>query len=156
MNFIDAHQQSVELTFKSNGDQRDGDHVLALPIFKNQLLFTQHRKRGIEFPGGKNEAEETSEQALKRELYEETGARFQYAYYIAQYDVQGLTHSFRKDVYVVIVDEIEQKVDYLETNGPILFDSIEAIPDSKKSFLLKDKAILKCVERMMELGFYQQ
>lgn len=153
--FRDVNQQHVALDFKYDSDERDGDHVLALPIYKNQLLFTQHLIRGIEFPGGKRELGEKSETALKRELYEETGARFDHAYYIAQYKVFSQKGAFTKDVYVVMVDKIDSKTDYLETKGPILFNSIDDIPHHQKSYLLNDKAILKCVERMIELGFYQ-
>lgn len=40
--------------------------------------------------------------------------------------------------------------------GPILTHSIEAIDEADKSYLLKDPAILQCVERMSVLGFYQE
>ncbi|MGV3244271.1 RNA deprotection pyrophosphohydrolase [Staphylococcus sp. 11261D007BR] len=155
MRYRDKYQQQVELTYRSDGDEKTGSHVLALPIYRNQLLFTKHKRRGIEFPGGKCEAGEKSEQGLERELYEETGASIQDAYYIAQYSVNGTHNHFNKDVYVVFVDRIECKEDYLETNGPILYHTVEDIPEKEKSELLKDRAILQCVERMMELGFYR-
>ena len=76
-------------------------------------------------------------------------------HYIAQYHVaRSDLPSFNKDVYVVLVDFIEEKEDYLETTGPVLFATIEEIPDTDKSFLLKDDAILSCVDRMMNLGYY--
>ena len=53
---------------QTNNDHPDGNHVLAIPLYQSQLLFTQHKMRGIEFPGGKVEEGEQSIQAIKREL----------------------------------------------------------------------------------------
>lgn len=49
----------------------NGNHVLTIPVYNNQLLFTNHQHRGIEFPGGKVEISEQSKEAVIRELYEE-------------------------------------------------------------------------------------
>ena len=48
----------------------NGNHVLTIPVYNNQLLFTNHQHRGIEFPGGKVEISEQSKEAVIRELYE--------------------------------------------------------------------------------------
>ncbi|QLK86318.1 RNA deprotection pyrophosphohydrolase [Staphylococcus sp. 17KM0847] len=154
MEYLDTANQKVSLTFRAEQDIRNGQHVLALPIYQNQLVLTQHCERGIEFPGGKCEAGETSEVALRRELFEETGAQIEMAYFIAQYTVDAKPVPFTKDVYVVIVDHIEVKSDYLETKGPVFVRNIEDIPVDQRSVLLDDPAVLQCVERMTELGFY--
>ncbi|WP_436862621.1 RNA deprotection pyrophosphohydrolase [Staphylococcus caeli] len=154
--FRDKENDEVYLTYKSNSDVANGQHVLIIPIYKQQLLFTQHKIRGIEFPGGKKEPGETSETAAKRELFEETGASIKHCEYIAQYRVDRQSgYSFTKDVFVVEVDEIIQQEDYFETNGPLLYKHMDQIAETKKSFLLKDAAILHCLERVSELGFYQ-
>lgn len=153
--FKDRENNDVLLKFTDDKDLADGTHVLTIPIYTNKLLFTQHKKRGIEFPGGKVEAYETSQEAAIRELYEETGATVKEMHYIAQYNVaRSVLPSFNKDVYVVYVDFIQEKVDYLETRGPVLFTKIEEVPDTDKSFLLKDDAILSCVDRVINLGYY--
>ena len=153
--FKDRENNDVLLKFTDDKALADGTHVLTIPIYTNKLLFTQHKKRGIEFPGGKVEANETSQEAAIRELYEETGATVKEMHYIAQYHVaRSALPSFNKDVYVVFVDFIQDKVDYLETSGPVLFTKIEDVPDTDKSFLLKDDAILSCVDRVINLGYY--
>ncbi|WP_340299170.1 RNA deprotection pyrophosphohydrolase [Staphylococcus coagulans] len=155
MKFTDSHHQTVVLEFKNHHDEQNGEHVLALPIYNQNLVLTRHKDRGIEFPGGKREINESSKEAVQRELYEETGSTIDTFYYIAQYEVQGQSHCFKKDVYVVFVDQIEDKTYYHETYGPILTKSLDTIQDDEKSYLLNDPAILACVERMKELGFYQ-
>ena len=66
----------------------NGNHVLAIPVYNSQLLFTHHQHRGIEFPGGKVEINEQSKEAVIRELYEETGAIAKFIYYFAQYRIK--------------------------------------------------------------------
>ena len=155
MEFLDKDNRRVTMSYKTNNDCPDGNHVLAIPLYKNQLLFTQHKMRGIEFPGGKVEEGEQSIQAIKR-TFEETGGIPETIDYIAQYQVHTFDNSiFKKDVYIVKVKSFEEKSDYLETRGPLLFDNINSIPLDKQSYLIQDNAILKCVERMIELGYYR-
>ena len=40
--------------------------MLSIPVYNDQLLFTQHKIRGIEFPGGKVEKGETPSEAVLR------------------------------------------------------------------------------------------
>ncbi|PTK45101.1 nucleoside triphosphatase YtkD, partial [Staphylococcus nepalensis] len=40
--------------------------------------------------------------------------------------------------------------------GPVTCKHLDEISDEEKSFLLEDEAILKCVERVIELGLYQK
>jgi len=153
--FVDKDNRRVTMQFKTNNDEPNGNHVLAIPIFRKQLLFTQHKQRDIEFPGGKVEQGESSQQAIERELFEETGAIADDINYIAQYQVHTNDGSkFAKDVYVIDVKEIQNKNDYLETKGPELFKRIDDISEAYQSYLIQDDAILKCLERVIELGYY--
>lgn len=155
--FWDKDNRQVNLTFKTDNEVANGNHVLAIPTFENQLLFTKHNIRGIEFPGGKREHGESSIDAVTRELYEETGAKVKNIHYIAQYRIE--THDqlqFVKDVYFIEVDSLVSKNNYLETAGPVLYKCINDIDEAEKSFLLQDSTILKCVERVQSLGFYQK
>ncbi|EHJ07535.1 RNA deprotection pyrophosphohydrolase [Staphylococcus simiae] len=156
MKFWDKDQRLVELTYKTDSNDADGNHVLAIPVYNNQLLFTNHKIRGIEFPGGKREDFETSVDAVKRELYEETGATVKSLHYIAQYHIAtAADETFIKDVYFIDVDEINEKYDYMETTGPVLFNNINDISKEQQSYLLQDETILTCLERVIALGFYQ-
>ncbi|CDR66294.1 phosphohydrolase [Staphylococcus schweitzeri] len=154
--FRDKDNRQVNLTFKKDNEIADGNHVLAIPKFENQLLFTKHNVRGIEFPGGKRERGESSAEAVTRELYEETGAKVKNIHYIAQYTIETNDQTdFVKDVYFIEVESIVSKNNYLETAGPVLFNSVRDIEQAQQSFLLQDRTILKCVERVQSLGFYQ-
>ena len=70
--FEDKDGRVVTLNYKNENDMPNGNHVLAIPVYNSQLLFTHHQHRGIEFPGGKVEINEQSKEAVIRELYEET------------------------------------------------------------------------------------
>ncbi|HLR19936.1 MAG TPA: nucleoside triphosphatase YtkD [Staphylococcus sp.] len=155
MKFKDRENDDVFLSYKSDGDKADGDHVLVIPTYQNQLLFTNHKVRGIEFPGGKKEVGESSEAAAERELFEETGATVEQRHYIAQYRVERKSgSSFTKDVFMVVVKNVVQQNDYLETDGPTFYSSVADIPEKRISYLLQDAAILRCLERVIDLGFY--
>ncbi|RIP34003.1 nucleoside triphosphatase YtkD [Staphylococcus gallinarum] len=154
--FKDKENDNVYLTYKDDSDIPDGEHVLIIPSYQGKLLFTQHKVRGIEFPGGKVEPGETSLSAAQRELFEETGGVGEIYHYIAQYNVERTCgKSFTKDVFMVNVSDLEQQLDYHETNGPLCFNDVSEIPSDRMSFLLKDAAILQCLERVMEIGFYK-
>ncbi|MBF7018369.1 nucleoside triphosphatase YtkD [Staphylococcus sp. 18_1_E_LY] len=154
--YLDKDNNEVFLNYTTDKEEANGQHVLIIPIYNDKLLFTQHDIRGIEFPGGKIEQNESSLAAAERELNEETGAVATELHYIAQYYVarQNLP-SFYKDVYVAHIDYLENKGDYLETNGPKLYRKVTDIPEQQQSFLIKDTAILKCLERVIELGYYK-
>lgn len=154
MRYIDSNGLIVVLEFKDDNNQKNANHVLAIPVYKGRLVFTEHSVRGIEFPGGKVEQDETSEEAVKRELFEETGSYIKNMKFIATYTVYDQV-PFSKDVYFVEIEKIETQNNYFETKGPVIKTSIDDIPEDEKSFLLKDKAILKCLERVYHLGFYK-
>lgn len=153
----DQFNNQIEMHYKNSTDKANGEHVLIIPFYQDEFVLTRHKKRGIEFPGGKIEAGETSEAAAERELFEETGALIQQLQYIAQYTVYYPTGErwFTKDVFAAKVKSIQRKEDYLETAGPVMCRNLNDIADKDKSFLLTDEVILKCAERVSALGLYQ-
>jgi len=100
--FLDDFGLPVALTFDPRVYRnRDAGHVLVFPFLEEKLLFTRHRTRGIELPGGKVEPGETSLGAAVRETYEETGYSLLSIERIGQYVINS---TLTKDIYVALVD----------------------------------------------------
>ncbi|GAA3723551.1 nucleoside triphosphatase YtkD [Salinicoccus jeotgali] len=150
LEFTDHHERKV--TFDPNSAE-DADHVLGICKMDGKYLFTEHKVRGIEFPGGKLEDGETLREALQREVFEETGASLAELKYMGAYTVHG-TQPFKKGVYFGIVDDLFFKCEYMETYGPVVYPSIEAVPEEKRSFLLDDPCIHYIYEISRTDGFF--
>lgn len=146
--FKDFTGSTVRLTFERGQFKKEPRHVLVLCKYNDQWLLTKHRLRGLEFPGGKVEAGETLEEAARREVYEETGAKVESLDFIGEYEVEGAQNSFVKAIFFGVVKEVESKADYLETDGPVLLDK-EQMDDrfsEEFSFIMKDEVIGKSIK----------
>ena len=53
MQFTDQEHDKVTLDYRTEHDEPTGEHVLMITRMDDQFLLTNHRQRGIEFPGGK-------------------------------------------------------------------------------------------------------
>lgn len=147
--FIDQNGLKVTLSFEKNAFLIPSRHVLVLANDDEKWLLTKHPKRGIEFPGGKVENDETLSEAAKRETYEETGARITNIKWLAEYIVHDVK-PFCKTVFRAQVELIEEKAEKHETEGPIWFSLQEFLRSSNLSFHMKDDGMRKILERVTE------
>ncbi len=125
-------------------------HVFVLSRYRGKWVLTQHKRRGLEFPGGKREAGETTEQAAIREVHEETGGIVEHLQFLGQYKVHDPTKSIVKSIYYAQLRNLEKKDTYLETNGPILLDDLPATPGEEFSFIMKDEIVPWSISKLKE------
>lgn len=144
--FYDQNKNLVKLSFKKNEWMQEAMHVLVICQYKNQWLLTAHKKRGLEFPGGKREKNETIIQTAHREVMEETGGIIDRLQWIAAYQVFG-EEPFVKDVFFARISQLVPKDDYQETAGPVLIkgDLMEIRWNDSFSFIMKDDVIKYCI-----------
>lgn len=151
--FLDDNGNQVELSFSKHSFDIEAWHVLVISQFEGHWVLTKHKKRGLEFPGGKRERGETPEDAAKREAYEETGAIFSKLTYLAEYKVSEETGSFVKAVFWGRVARLENTRNYFETNGPQLIkgDLLKIRFGPDYSFIMKDRVVEECLNYIKQL-----
>lgn len=141
--FTDFYNNQVTLSFDDHPFSKTPKHVLVICRYQEQWLLTQHKERGLEFPGGKVEVNETAEEGAIREVKEETGGLVRALKYIGQYYVDGKKEHVIKNVYYAEIKELTDQPSYHETDGPVL---LSTLPDNIKvnkafSFIMKDDVI---------------
>lgn len=152
MKFIDENNYTVNLHI--NQHSNDIKHVLIIPKYKDDYVLTAHKKRGLEFPGGKIEADESMENAARRELFEETGSKVRDMQYIGYYQVES-EPSIVKAVYFADVLSVGGRVDYLETNGPRIVHRLETLEENQMSPLLLDACVQYLYEMSLSHEFFK-
>ncbi len=150
--FQDVNGNTVRLEFKKNAFSIPPRHVLVICRYKNKWLLTRHKKRGLEFPGGKAEDGETVEEAAVREVFEETGAVIHELRYLGEYEVSTGKETFVKAIFYGEADAILDRDSYCETEGPVLLEGnildLRRGPDF--SFIMKDQVIEKSLRLIKE------
>ncbi|QTC39937.1 nucleoside triphosphatase YtkD [Bacillus sp. V3] len=140
--FIDANGLKVELAFEKRFFNMESHHVLVICRYKDKWLLTQHKKRGLEFPGGKREKGETLIEAAIRETFEETGGVIDEPVFVGEYKVHDQS-PFVKTIFYAEAREVIMKDDYLETFGCKLWEGeledMQTHPEF--SFIMKDKVV---------------
>jgi 8-oxo-dGTP diphosphatase len=145
--FKDNIGQDIYLTFCAELFSGASEHVLVVPICRGQLLFTCHKTRGWELPGGKVEPGETLEQAAVRETWEETGAILGGLEQIGEYAVSSPKKGkFRKAIFLAFVDRLEERPSGYETKGRCLFPVDTDTSDPCFSQLVKDQVFIRIQE----------
>lgn len=81
------------------------EFVVIVAFYDNKLIVVRHKDRETwEIPGGHKEEHESSEEAAKRELFEETGAKFYDLKWICTYAVNRNSYG---QLYFADVKELE-------------------------------------------------
>lgn len=150
--FFDLNLAEVLLAFHEDAFAEKPRHVLVICRFKNSWLLTNHKERGLEFPGGKVEAGETLEEAARREVLEETGAVARSLESIGEYQVSDQNGSFVKRIFYSEIEKMVEKDDYLETGGPVLVSGnlLEKRMEDQYSFIMKDDVVKSSLAYVIE------
>ncbi len=151
--FFDANGNNVELSFLENAFQEEIKHVLVICQYRDSWFLTNHKLRGLEFPGGKVEKGESLEEAAHREVYEETGATLEELTSIAVYRVSDEKGAFVKKVFLGKIKTINKTNNYYETNGPVVVqgDILQSRFNKNYSFIMKDQVIEECITYIQKL-----
>nr|WP_263325349.1 nucleoside triphosphatase YtkD [Neobacillus sp. Marseille-Q6967] len=146
--FFDHYGNKVELAFFQNAFAEEAKHVLVICEYQDGWLLTKHKKRGLEFPGGKVEDGETLEEAARREVLEETGAALSSLHPIAEYRVSEQKGSFVKAVFWGNIKNFNETNHYFETEGPVIVngDLNKLRFNAEYSFIMKDQVIEECLK----------
>ncbi|HEX6594478.1 MAG TPA: nucleoside triphosphatase YtkD [Bacillota bacterium] len=146
--FRDYYDNVVKLSFADHPFSKHPKHVWVICMYNNKWLLTEHKDRGLEFPGGNVEKGETAREAAIREVREETGGIIRKITYIGQYYVQGKGGNIIKNVYVAEIAELRKQATYFETNGPVLLSEIPTnVKDHELySFIMKDDVLTHCLQ----------
>lgn len=148
--FIDANGGVVKFSFSPHAFDKQPEHVLVICKKDKEWLLTNHKKRGLEFPGGKLEKGETLEEAARREVLEETGAILKQLELIGEYEVTLNEKTFVKAIFYGEVERVGENLHYYETEGPVLIEGniLDLRWGDEYSFIMKDEVVERSILRI--------
>ncbi|AYC29914.1 NUDIX domain-containing protein [Paenisporosarcina cavernae] len=147
--YHDLEGKKVSLSFQPGNFPIPSRHVLVIASYQGETLFTEHRERGIELPGGKCEDGESLHVAAAREVLEETGAYIEDLEWLAEYLVEA-DEPFCKTVFTANVKEFHPTFSPMETTGAIVLPLREILHRSNASFHMKDESMKKIIGRVID------
>ncbi|GGE77962.1 RNA deprotection pyrophosphohydrolase [Priestia taiwanensis] len=152
--FKDYYGNTVELSFDDHPYASFAKHVWVVCKHQGKWLLTKHKHRGLEFPGGKVEEGETSEEAAIREVKEETGGEVSALFYLGQYKVNGREKVIVKNIYHAVVDDLQPQPHYFETLGPVLMDKLPKSlkKDNRFSFIMRDDVLVHSINKIASMN----
>ena len=147
--FKDFWNNNVFLTIDNHPKWGTPKHVWILTHYQGQWVLTSHKKRGLEFPGGKVEQRESLEEAARREVREEIGAETGDLHFVGQYKVEG-DEIIVKAIFCTEVTRWMNQEHYFETNGPHLVsgDLLSERNKEEYSFIMKDDVLVHTLEQI--------
>lgn len=149
VDFKDQNGCLVQLAFERKPNVKP-EHIWVVCRYQQKWLLTNHKVRGLEFPGGKIEQGESEVEAVHREVWEETGALIEELFDIGQYQVLCTDEMISKAIYFATISDIQKKEDYLETEGPVLISTLpeKIVDDPSYSFIMKDQVLKLTLEQL--------
>lgn len=145
--FTDLNGFQVDVSFTRGKFTMASKHVLVFLKHENKWLCTLHKRRGVEFPGGKLEHGETLEEAAIREVFEETGVHVKNLQWFAEYVVHD-DCLFCKTVFIAQFAGQEEIAFDLETSGMTWLTDEELASHPNLSFYMKDEGMQKMLEEV--------
>lgn len=145
--FTDLNGLKVDLYFHDKNFKVEPRHVLVIVKKGEYFLCTIHSKRGVEFPGGKVEGDETLFEAAEREVLEETNviikANSLLGYYIVRDEVP-----FSKAI--IIAEVVEQLANdfQFETTGRKWVKGKDILKEPNLSFYMKDEGMKRILQEV--------
>lgn len=145
--FIDEKGLKVEMAFQRGILPIEPKHVLVFVQYEGQWLCTIHKQRGVEIPGGKLEQGETLEQAVLREVYEETGVVVENPRWFAEYVVYDKM-PFCKAVFVANFVSQDNIAFNFETSGLLWISKEQLFERCDLSFYMRDVGMVRLFQEV--------
>ncbi|MCX8129190.1 MAG: NUDIX domain-containing protein [Clostridia bacterium] len=136
---------SVILGNISPTDVKDCMGAILIPYYKDGFILSFHKRRkSWEFPGGKREADETPEQCIEREAYEEAGIILEKMKLIGYYTIKKPGKKKKAAIFTARVENLVEKPEWSEMG------KVECFKQLPENLSYKDKVYETILEYLSE------